>query len=48
MCVFGKVSLSVLLLVLGEYWICVFSRVSLSVFGWYSVSIARVYLVRFR
>jgi hypothetical protein len=31
MCVFGKVSLSVLLRVLGEYWMCLLDQVSLSV-----------------
>jgi hypothetical protein len=31
MCVFGRVSLSVLWRVLGEYWMCVFGQIPLSV-----------------
>jgi hypothetical protein len=31
MCVFGQVSLSVLLRVLGEYWMCVLGQIPLNV-----------------
>ena len=35
MCVFGRVSLSALWWVLGEYWMSVFGKVSLSALGGY-------------
>jgi hypothetical protein len=35
MCVFGKVSLSVLWWVFGEYWMCVFGKVSLYYGGYW-------------